>query len=261
MAQKLDLSRLSYSDDEDSIQSHESSNAGKFSCEYNDDVSWESAGTPNFLSEFEGSSQRTDAELNNQKDLASAVELNDLQDVSFLFDLVSGLRNDRWEFSHLNWENHVTQLEHEGLFVNEYLMSVTAHSKLVRILHPFLQRSEFNSCCNVPILVEHIVAVGLRVLSGGRPKDQRHIIGSSRAAAYVAFDDFVEAVNLAPELDIVMPQTPQEWDIVYNQYKSKSTNEIMAGCVGAIDGFFQRTKRPSSKEAPNVLAYYSGHYE
>ena len=35
----------------------------------------------------------------------------------------------------------------------------------------------------------------------------------------------------------------------------------MAGCVGAIDGSFQQTKRPSSKEAPNVLAYYSGHYE
>ena len=84
---------------------------------------------------------------------------------------------------------------------------------------------------------------------------------SSRAAAYVAFDDFVEAVNLAHELDIVMPQMPEEWDIVYNQFKSKSTNEIIAGCVGAIDGFFQQTKRPPSKEAPNVLAYYSGYYE
>ena len=29
-----------------------------------------------------------------------------------------------------------------------------------------------------------------------------------------AIDEFVEAVNLAPELDIVMPQTPEEWDIV-----------------------------------------------
>ena len=77
------------------------------------------------------------------------------------------------------WEDHVTQLEHGGLFANEYLMSVSAHSKLVRILHRFLQSSDYNSHCNEPILVEHIVAVGLRVMSGGRPKDQCHIIGSS----------------------------------------------------------------------------------
>jgi len=105
------------------------------------------------------------------------------------------------------------------------------------------------------------MAVGLRVLSGGRTKDQRHIIGSSRSAAYKAVDDFVEAVNLSPELAIAMPATPEEWDEIYNQFKSKSTNEIMSGCVGAMDGFFQPTTKPTSKEVANVLAYYSGHYE
>jgi hypothetical protein len=74
-------------------------------------------------------------------------------------------------------------------------------------------------------------------------------------------DDFVEAVNLAPELDIAMPASPEEWDEIYNQFKRKSTNEIMSGCVGAIDGFFQPTTKPTSKEVANVLAYYSGHYE
>jgi len=110
-------------------------------------------------------------------------------------------------------------------------------------------------------LVEHIIVVGILVLSGGRPKDQRHIIGSSRAAAYLVVDDCVDAVNLAPKLDIDLPNTPEEWDEIYEQYKIKSTNEIMAGCVQAIDGFFQRTNKPTSKEVANVIAYYSGHYE
>jgi hypothetical protein len=35
----------------------------------------------------------------------------------------------------------------------------------------------------------------------------------------------------------------------------------MSGCVAALDCFFQRTRRPTVKEAPNVVAYYSGHYE
>ena len=193
---------------------------------YDDEEFW---GFDDDISIYSGHGQRsstTKAELNNQKDVATVRNLNDLQDIHVLCDQVGGLRNDRWEFGHLNWEDHVTQLEHEGLFENEYLMSVSAHRKLVGILDPFLKRVDYNSHSIEPISVEHIVAVGLQVLSGGRPKDQRHIIGSSRDAAYCAVDDFVEAVNLAPELDILMPQKPEEWDIIYNQYKSKSTNEI-----------------------------------
>jgi hypothetical protein len=68
-------------------------------------------------------------------------------------------------------------------------------------------------------LLEHIIAVGIRVLQGAIQKDQSHIIGSSRAAACLAVDDFVDAVNLAPELDIDLPMTPEEWDEIYEQYK------------------------------------------
>jgi hypothetical protein len=197
----------------------------------------------------------------NQKVSSPVAVLSDLQDLFFLHESINQLHCDRWEFKRLDWEAHVAQLQHEGLFENEYLMSLPAHRKLVRILDPILQRTEYNSRGEDPILVEHIMAVGLRVLSGGRTKDQRHIIGSSRSAAYKAVDDFVEAVNLAPELAIAMPATPEEWDEIYNQFKRKSTNEIMSGCVGAIDGFFQPTTKPTSKEVANVLAYYSGHYE
>ena len=112
-----------------------------------------------------------------------------------------------------------------------------------------------------PILVEHIIAVGLRVLSGGRTKDQRHIIGSSLSAAYVASDDFIDAVNAAPELDIKMPHSHDEWDRINAGFTRKSHDKIIPGCIGAFDGFFQRSNKPSKKEVANVLAYYSGHYE
>jgi hypothetical protein len=190
-----------------------------------------------------------------------ANDLRDLQDLQFLQDTTSTWRSDRWDHKRLNWNSHVEQLQHEGSFGNEYCMTLPTYGKLIRILDPLLQRCEYNSRGSEPILVEHITAVGLRVLSGGRPKDQKWIIGSSRAAAYDAFDTFVEAVNLSPELAINMPKTSNEWETIYRQYKLKSTNEIMAGCVGAIDGFFQRTNKPINKEVSNVLAYYSGHYE
>jgi nitrate/nitrite-specific signal transduction histidine kinase len=70
-------------------------------------------------------------------------------------------------------------------------------------------------------------------------------------------DAFLEAVNLAQELNIDMPEIPTEWDTMYKQYKMKSTNEIMAGYVGAIDRFVQHFTQPASKEVANVGAFHS----
>jgi hypothetical protein len=161
----------------------------------------------------------------------------------------------------MSWEDHANQLLHEGLFVNEYTMSYAAHLELVDILRPRLQRKDYNSRCTEPIAVEHIVAAGLRTLQGGRVKDQRHIIVTSRAACYAAVDNFIDAINSAPELDIKFPQSVDEWRAVNKGFRRRSDYDIMGGTVGAIDGFFQRCNRPTNKEVNNVVAYYSGHYE
>jgi len=64
---------------------------------------------------------------------------------------------------------------------------------------------EFNSPCVESILVEHIVAIGLRVLSGGRTKEQCHITGMHLDAAYKAAGDFFDAVNAAQRLISTCP--------------------------------------------------------
>ena len=185
--------------------------------------------------------------------------LEDLQDFEFL-NSVHRLRIDKWEHSRLNWDAHVRQLVHEDSFENEYGMPLSCYNGLVHILRPKLQKKDYN-CRGELITTEHVVANGLRILGGGRPKDQRHIVGMSRDASYKSFCSFLDAVNSAPELDIKMPSTPDEWDEIYQEYRSKSTHEIMAGCVGCLDGFFQRTNKPTKLEVANVISYYSGHYE
>ena len=123
-------------------------------------------------------------------------DLRDMNDILFLNQASSNIRTHRWDHKRTNWYEHVAQLEHENAFVNEYTMSLQAHGKLVRILDHLLQRKECNSRgSDGPILVEHIIAIGLRILQGGRPKDMRHIFGTSRSAAYAALDDFIDAVN------------------------------------------------------------------
>ena len=64
------------------------------------------------------------------------------------------------------------------------------------------------------------------------------------------------------ELEISLPSSPEEWEIVRNGFMKKSYQGLFHGCVGALDGFFQPTIAPSKKEVQgNVTAYYSGHYE
>ena len=187
--------------------------------------------------------------------------MQDVNDLLLLNSVTSHMRNDRWDHERLDWDSHVAKLKHEDKFANEYTMSWEAHQKLVSLLQPTLQRAEYNSRCSEPIRVEHIVAAGLRVLSGGRVKDQRHIVGTSRTAAYDAVDDFIDAVNGCDSLAINFPSSAAGWQRVREGFSRKSSNRIIDGAVMCIDGFFQRTNKPASTQVANVLAYYSGHYE
>jgi len=83
----------------------------------------------------------------------------------------------------------------------------------------------------------------------------------SRDASYKSFCSFLDAVNSAQELDIKMPSTSEEWNEIYHESRRKSTHEIMAGCVGCLDVFSQRTIKPTKCEVANVMSYYSGHCE
>ncbi|KAL7527767.1 hypothetical protein ACHAXR_003002 [Thalassiosira sp. AJA248-18] len=184
-----------------------------------------------------------------------------MDDLSYLTSLIDGMRGARWDHVRRDWDEHIEQLTHEGKFETEYRMSLQANNELVRILDPLLERKEYNSRCTEPIQVEHIVGLGLRVLSGGAVSDNRHVFGMSKPAAYPCLNDFIYAVNTSPELEIKFPSTVQEWNQRNYEFRSKSTHEIMSGACLAVDGFFQRTNKPTKKEVSNQLAYYSGHYE
>ena len=209
----------------------------------------------------ESDSDSDDEALTKRGDYDNINDIKDMEDILFLQRGAMDIRMDRWDHGRINWDAHVAQLEHEDKFVNEYTMSVRAHGNLVRILDPILKRKQYNSRCSEPIQVEHITAIGLRCLQGGRPKDMRHIMGTSTSAAYDALDDFIDAVICAPELDIHLPQTEADWRQVNQGFTRKSSNQIIAGCCGALDGFFQRTNKPPKARVGNVVSYYSGHYE
>ncbi|KAL7456503.1 hypothetical protein ACHAWC_008001 [Mediolabrus comicus] len=185
----------------------------------------------------------------------------DIADLAYLSTL-SNARKERWQHERLVWENHLELVFHEDTFSNEYRMSYAAFNVLKQILQPILQRNANKCRDSEPIMTEHIMAMGLRYLAGGRVLDNRRYIGMNKSSAYSAVDDFINAVNTCPELDIKFPSSAAEWEEVRQGWQARSSvPNIFHGNVAAADGFFQPTTKPTEKEVGNVMAYYSGHYE
>lgn len=84
----------------------------------------------------------------------------------------------------------------------------------------------------------------------------------SRAALYSCKDKVLDAIIATKELDIILPYSSLE-DIqrTARGFASISTNMILTGCVGCIDGWFCVIENPSSNEVPDVSSFFSGHYQ
>ena len=139
-------------------------------------------------------------------------------------------------------------------------MSFPAFNQLKFLLKPTLQRKESMSRSMRPIDMNIIVGTALRYLAGGSINDIRHIFKTSYAEAYNCVHCFIYAINESADFDIKLPTTAEEFETIRVCFKNKSSNSLMQGCVGAIDGFFQQINCPWSTEIYNSNAYYSGHY-
>ena len=184
---------------------------------------------------------------------------DDEQDDLDELDYVNSERNIRWHHNRVDWEQHVIKLLHEKRFNNEYKMSYEAFYNLTDILSPCLQRQEYNSRSISPVSVEVIIGLGLRFLGGGNVSDIRHVFGTSRAEAYHSIECFINAINSMTAFDIKLPSTARELEDIRQGFVVKSSNGLMEGCVGAIDGYFQPITCP--RNTTNSNSYYSGHYE
>jgi hypothetical protein len=108
---------------------------------------------------------------------------------------------------------------------------------------------------------EIIVANFIRWLSGGSYVDIQHVYGCSIASVFRFRDMFLDAVLNCNALDIVFPNTNEHLKSTTLKFADKSSERIMIGCVGAIDGLFVKVCCLSMKDCgSNPQAYFSGHY-
>jgi hypothetical protein len=148
----------------------------------------------------------------------------------------------RWIHRRLHWEEHLRKLHHEQKFDRTYRMSYSAYCKLLDLLRDDLmtactgQRGGYADTDSME--PELIMAIGIRWLAGGSYIDIRHVYGCSVASVFRFRDMFLDAVLNCKELDIAFPDTDEDLTSTVSKFAIKSSERIMKGCVGAINGLF-----------------------
>ena len=64
---------------------------------------------------------------------------------------------------------------------------------------------------------------------------------------FVARNLFVSAVNSCEALEVVFPNSEEDFNVLQNGFQAKSTRGLIQGCVGCIDGLLIEIKRPSKR--------------
>jgi len=144
---------------------------------------------------------------------------------------------------------HLEEVLHQKSFKEDYRMSYQAWENLRSILDKYLQRKKQYCRDSEPIYTEIMMGIGMRYLSGGMIRDSRRIYNVDRSEAYRCLRQFIDDVLSTPELEIKMPEN---WEKIRQGIENVSSNGIMQGCLGALDGYFQPTICPSKSHAKKI---------
>ena len=166
------------------------------------------------------------------------------------------------ERSRRRFDDGVTESE----FCSAYLMSPAKFEKLTEILQPYLgeklhennRKGREKAGCSVVRLREKI-ALSLRILAGASHQDIARVFNTSKATLYSIFGDFIEVVSSGciPELRIEFPFDDDRKlkKIADDFLQATSNHPALYGCVGALDGYAIKIRRPSLHEVANPLDY------
>lgn len=97
-------------------------------------------------------------------------------------------------------------------------------------------------------------------MADGSYLDVRDVAHVSVSSFYRCLHKGISAILSCSQLAITLPTTTREVDHAAAAFKMESTEGLLDGCVGCVDGMLVKVMTPSRKEAGNVRAYFSGYY-
>jgi hypothetical protein len=141
-------------------------------------------------------------------------------------------------------------LIHEKQFDIKYRMPYASFEKLVRILEAklYLDSSKSLSSCGHPAVAPPVILVlTICWLSGGSYRNVRDAGSISAPSFYRLLWLCLNALNSCDELKMQLPTTHEQLEPIYNGFATKSTDSVIAGCVGALDGFLLLIRTPQGR--------------
>jgi hypothetical protein len=187
-------------------------------------------------------------------------------DVSLIEDiclasLALSFRENQLLIAQMNWHRHVQLLLHENLFYVKYWMSLLAFNKLLDLLSPKLKlNAKFARMAgSEPISTEIMLHCTIRYLAGGSYHDTCATAFINRPSFFRLVWHTIDVINSCDTLNMDLPRL-HELDQLCSGFYQISTDGVMDGCIGALDGYLMRITAPSHRECGNVSAYFSGHY-
>ena len=210
-----------------------------------------------------------DESLQLIKDLEALNLLDDDDDIELLHLLMQEAavrRKEKFVRCRMDFTSFADKLDSESgeQFYSMFRMKRKSFEKLVRFLKPYLPVDESQSkrCTSgeAPIDAHIKIFCLIRYLAGGAPQDIRVIAGISLTSFYTSIKKALKAVLKCPELQIRLPHTHEELEVIRDGFADASMHEVMRGCVGALDGYLALVNTPCQKEVGNVKDYFSGHY-
>ena len=111
-------------------------------------------------------------------------------------------------------------------------MSERAFDKLLLMLYPKLLKnivisSNSTSGLGKVISPEMTMAVGLCFLAGACYIDLTSAYGISESSVFVARNLFVNAVNSCEALNVVFPDSEEDFNVLQNGFQAKSTHGLI----------------------------------
>jgi hypothetical protein len=178
--------------------------------------------------------------------------------------LLEDTRNPAVEQQRINWGEHRDIQIRRGHFRRMYRMSPEAFEMLTEMLRSSLEVNKTKAYARSeagPILPKIRLHCLIRYLAGGSYLDICALVSMPHSTFYYSLLwKTMDAINDCDALAFVFPPSDEELRQASQGFERTSTQGVMRGCVGAIDGWLCPIIVPPSSVG-NVSSFFSGHYQ
>lgn len=166
-----------------------------------------------------------------------------------------------------SWRQRVAYALQEGSFTRMFRMQRESFLFLLHYIAPQLtvntRMARIAGQGQPEIDPEMMLLMTIRWLAHGSVHDIRSTFGCSEPSFYRVLHRTLQAIvscQDCPGLQITFPATLDEMRESASAFRALSTDGIMVGVIGAIDGWFCAIKCPRQSERVNQRSFYSGNY-